>query len=224
VEDEERLEVERIKREAQKKLEDEAEEKRREEEEQRRKEEELLLAKEEAEQKVGAKTDIKIGSNRMVFVSNISHDSRASNLRNLFQDCGAIVSIEQKKDKGVANIEFDTEEAAAKAVALNGILRSNQRPLRILLQAVPVAVEKEKVVPFKTRMCNYFAQGKCFKDTMCSFAHHPRELPEHLRAQGGLPNTPTYRTRGGAAGGRGTFGGGRGKGGVDGGLLGINTI
>eukprot|EP00729_Bicosta_minor_P029550 gene29550-19585_t len=83
----------------------------------------------------------------------------------------------------MAFVEFDTTEAAQKALAQRNLqLRGN------IIYVTPNASAHSEYVPpkkpvevpgpkYKKKMCNFFITGKqCFRGDGCSFAHHPREL------------------------------------------------
>jgi hypothetical protein len=108
------------------------------EEARRQAEEDARIAQLEAEEgkkdEVAAPAERKMNM-RLVFVSNISFEARASDLRAVFRSCGNIASIEHQNKRGLANVEFDTEEGAQKAISLNGTFL-NGRALRVCLQTI----------------------------------------------------------------------------------------
>ncbi|GAB5369773.1 hypothetical protein AAMO2058_001434700 [Amorphochlora amoebiformis] len=137
-------------------------------------------------------------SKRHLFVSNIPFSCKISDVRNLFRACGRIVDLTMPKPsaprkrphpgsgmmqqnlgphRGMAFIEFDSEAGAEAALKLNGHL-IHHRPIRVALDVLGATRNQQRPAgtPYKTKMCMYFQQGKCFKGDKCSFAHHPREI------------------------------------------------
>mmetsp|Transcript_14391 Transcript_14391/g.21862 ORF Transcript_14391/g.21862 Transcript_14391/m.21862 type:complete len:363 (+) Transcript_14391:66-1154(+) len=139
--------------------------------------------------------------NRHIFVSNIHFSVKTSDLRNLFKKCGRIVQLSMPSNRkrpltgqgmqvpthrGIAFIEFDSKDGADSALKLDGHV-IQYRPIRVCIDQLGPSRSQQQSkpagLPYKTKMCMYFQQGKCFRGDSCSFAHHPREIKKGVFIQ-----------------------------------------
>jgi len=145
-------------------------------------------------------------SKRHVFVSNIPFEAKLSDVRKLFANCGRIVDasmpqnrkrmlpqnmMQQPTHRGIAFMEFDSEEGAANAIQLDGQILCG-RPVRVAMDILGHTrnqPHRPTGVPYKRKMCIYFQQGKCVRGELCSFAHHPREIIENQNTYIPKPQT-----------------------------------
>jgi len=89
-----------------------------------------------------------------------------------------VPAMPQNTHRGIAFIEFDSPAGAEAAIKMNGQLLM-YRPVRVVADAMGAhrrQVARPTGVPYKTKMCTYFMQNKCYRGESCSFAHHPREI------------------------------------------------
>eukprot|EP00472_Partenskyella_glossopodia_P004444 CAMPEP_0197517180 /NCGR_PEP_ID=MMETSP1318-20131121/2152_1 /TAXON_ID=552666 /ORGANISM="Partenskyella glossopodia, Strain RCC365" /LENGTH=448 /DNA_ID=CAMNT_0043066527 /DNA_START=62 /DNA_END=1408 /DNA_ORIENTATION=- len=85
--------------------------------------------------------------------------------------------MQQCVHKGIAFIEYDSPKGAEAALKMDGQLLM-YRPIKVAMDQLGPhrTLARPAGVPYKTKMCIYFEQGKCFRGESCTFAHHPREI------------------------------------------------
>ena len=71
-----------------------------------------------------------------IFVANLAYETDEQELREFFSECGHVTEVnivmdrETHRSRGFGFVAFDTEDAAQKALGLNGVTLAG-RPLKI---------------------------------------------------------------------------------------------